>query len=86
MDKEIPYSGAVLGITISVPTLEGKQFKVKVPPGVQPNAKLRLKGHGLPDGPIAPRGDIMVRIAVAVPKEINEEQKELINKLADAGL
>lgn len=84
--KEITYSGAVLGTTIPVPTLEGKQFNVKVPAGVQPNAKLRLKGHGLPSGPIGPRGDILVQIEVSVPKEITPDQKDLIAKLAEAGL
>ncbi len=86
IEKEIPYSGAVLGTKIPVPTLEGKQFNVKVPAGVQPNAKLRLKGHGLPSGPMGPRGDILVRIAVSIPKEINASQKDLLKQLAAAGL
>ena len=86
VDREIPFSGAVLGSTVAVPTLEDKQVNVKVPIGVQPNAKLRLKGLGLPNGPLGPRGDILVRLIVAVPKEISEEQKELLDKLAETGL
>jgi curved DNA-binding protein len=53
----IPFSEACLGTTLEVATLDGKKFNVKVPPGVQQEAKLRIKGHGLPAGPIGHRGD-----------------------------
>lgn len=86
VDKEIPFSGAVLGTQVAVPTLDGKQLSVKVPAGVQPNAKLRLKGHGLPSGPLAPRGDLLVRLLVAVPAAVNPEQRALVEQLAAAGL
>lgn len=84
-DTRIPFSTAILGGEIAVPTLEGKKLKVKVPPGSQPQAKLRLRKHGLPDGSGA-RGDLLVKIAVAVPKELSEAQKELVAKLKEAGL
>jgi len=86
IERQIPYSAAVLGTEISVPSLDGKQLKIKVPPGIQANARLRIKGHGLPDGPLAPRGNIYVKINIDVPKEITREQKKLIKQLADAGL
>lgn len=86
VEKEISFSGAVLGTHISVPTLEGKKLKVKVPEGSQANAKLRLKGLGLPSGPLGPRGDILVRLTVKIPKEINEDQKKLLAQLAESGL
>lgn len=85
MDLQIPYSSAVLGAEVEVPTLEGKQLKVKVPPGCQPQAKLRLRKHGLPDSG-GTRGDLLVKIVVAVPKTLPEEQKELVEKLKEAGL
>jgi len=86
MDLQIPYSSAVLGAEVEVPTLEGKQLKVKVPPGCQPQAKLRLRKHGLPDSPGGPRGDLLVKILVAVPKALSEEQKELVDRLKESGL
>jgi len=86
IEKVIPFSSAVLGTEIDVPTLNGKQFKVKVPAGIQPQAKLRLKGHGLPTGPHGPHGDILVKIAVEIPKKLNRAQKKLLNELAEAGL
>jgi curved DNA-binding protein len=86
MDLQIPYSSAVLGAEVEVPTLEGKQLKVKVPPGCQPQAKLRLRKHGLPDSQGGTRGDLLVKILVAVPKDLSEEQRELVNRLKEFGL
>ncbi len=86
MDKKIPFSQACLGTTVEITTLEGKTFKVKVPAGVQQEAKLRIKGYGLPAGPIGRRGDIYVKILVQIPKKMNREQKKAVKKLAELGL
>jgi curved DNA-binding protein len=45
-----------------------------------------LKGHGLPVGPIGDRGDLYVKLGVAVPKELNQEQEDLIRDLQKLGL
>jgi curved DNA-binding protein len=86
MDLQIPYSAAVLGAEVAVPTLEGKQLKVKVPAGCQPQAKLRLRKHGLPDSQGGARGDLLVKILVAVPKDLSDEQRELVEKLKEYSL
>lgn len=86
VEKRIPFSEACLGTTVEVATLDGKKFNVKVPPGVQQDAKLRIKGHGLPTGPIGHRGDILVKIAVQVPKTLTAEQEQAIKSLAAVAL
>ncbi len=86
VEKRIPFSEACLGTTIEVTALDGKKFNVKVPPGVQQEAKLRIKGHGLPAGPIGHRGDILVKIAVQIPKTLTPEQEEVIKTLPDVSL
>jgi len=86
LEHRIPFSEACLGTTIEVTTLEGKKFNVKVPAGVQQEAKLRLKGHGLPLGPIGHRGDLLVRIAVRIPKTLSPEQEKLVKSLASVSL
>jgi curved DNA-binding protein len=86
IENHIPFSKACLGSDISVKSLEGKELKVKIPAGIQPLAKLRLKGHGLPAGKTGGRGDIFVKIAVDIPKNLTDEQKKLIKELADNGL
>jgi len=86
VQQKIPFSAACLGTTIEVPTLEGKQLKVRVPAGIQQNARLRIKGRGLPTAPKGNRGDIYVQIATEVPKTLTGEQKKLVNQLAEKGL
>ena len=77
---------ACLGSEISIKSLEDKELKVKVPAGIQQQAKLRLKGHGLPAGKKGGRGDIFVKFLVDIPKKISEEQKKIIEELAEKGL
>jgi len=85
-ERKISYSQACLGAKVDIETLDGKKFKVNVPAGIQGDAKLRLKGYGLPSGPNSGRGDLFVKVGVVVPKELNEEQQEMITKLQEAGL
>jgi curved DNA-binding protein len=85
-EQHLPFSQACLGTEVTVKSLEGRELKVKVPAGIQPKAKLRLKGHGLPAGKTGGRGDIYVQIAVDVPKKLSKEQENLIKELAEKGL
>ena len=85
-EQRIPFSKACLGSDIKVKSLEGKDLKVKIPAGIQPQSKLRLKGHGLPTGKTGGRGDLYVKIVVDVPKTLSNGQKKLIKELADNGL
>ena len=85
VDKEVTFSEASLGTTVEVPTLEGMK-KVKVPPGTQSHAKLRLRGIGIPRFQREGRGDEYVRIIVRIPKRITERGKELIQELGKEGI
>lgn len=85
-EKWISFSEACLGTKVAVETLEGKNFMVNVPAGIQPDAKLRIKGHGLPSGPLGNRGDIYVKFGVRVPGQLTPEQETLIAGLKEAGL
>ena len=87
VERRISFSQACLGTEIDVESLEGKKFHVKVPAGVQQDARLRIKGFGLPAGPLGnERGDLLVKLAVEVPKTLNPEQEKLVQSLAAAGL
>lgn len=85
-EKLVTFSEACLGTKVEVETIEGKKFVVTIPPGSVNESRLRLKGHGLPMGPIGDRGDLYVKVGVAVPKELNQEQEDLIRDLQKAGL
>ncbi len=84
-DIFIPFSAACLGTKAEVPTVDGKNVKLKIPAGTRCGQKMRLKGKGLPT-PAGGRGDQFVRIMVDVPGKLNREQKKLVKALKDAGL
>ena len=86
VQKLISFSEACFGTTIEVETLEGKKFIVKVAPGTTHDSRLRLKGFGLPVGPLGERGDLYVKIGVRVPKELTDEQGRVIEQLRACGL
>jgi curved DNA-binding protein len=81
----IPYSGACLGTTAEIPTLEGSK-RVKVPAGIQSGGKIRLKGFGVQATQKDQRGDLYAVIEISVPAKPTDEQRRLLEKLRDAGL
>jgi len=84
LNREIKFSEAVLGTTIEVPTLlESKQ--VKVPAGIQNNTKLRLRGYGIPHFGKPGKGDQLVHITVAVPRDLTPPQRKLFEELSREG-
>jgi curved DNA-binding protein len=86
INRELKLSEAILGTTVSVPTIEDKQLSLKIPPGTKSGTKMRLSGHGLPDMKNNKMGDLYVRVQVKIPQHLNEEQKKIVDKLAAIGL
>ena len=84
--RTIRLTEALLGSQIAVPTLDGGELSLKIPPGTRHKTKMRLAGHGLPQMNGAGRGDLYVILLVDVPKHLTSEQKKLVVKLADTGL
>jgi curved DNA-binding protein len=74
-----------LGTSLEVPTLEANK-RIKIPAGIQPGTKIRLKGFGFPRLDKGTRGDLYVKIGIMVPENLTEPQKKLLEELADAGL
>lgn len=72
---------AVLGASIEVPTPDGK-VTVNVPAGIRSGQSLRLRGKGWPR-PKDGRSDLLVRIAIATPKELTKVEQEYYEKIRD---
>lgn len=77
----IPPWLAALGGKVDVPTMEGT-VSMTVPPGTASGGKLRLKEKGMPRRKGEP-ADLFVRLMVAVPKVLSDEQKDLYEKLRE---
>ncbi len=86
LNREIKLTDALLGTQVSVPTLDGKQLSLKIPPGTKHKSKMRLAGNGIPHMKGGGAGDLYVEIHVTMPKKLNKKQKQLIESLAGEGL
>lgn len=82
---EIPitFAQAALGAEIEVPTLKNR-VKFDLPEGTQTGTKFRLKGQGIKNVNGYGIGDLYFTVKVEVPKKLNKEQKELLNKFTQA--
>lgn len=85
VEREISFSEAALGTSLEIPTLEGNK-RIKVPAGIQPGTKIRLKGFGFPHMGKNAKGDLFVRINVKVPEQLSASQRELLEELAKTGI
>jgi len=81
MQATIPYTTAVLGGEIEVPTLEGRA-RLNIPKGTQSGRMLKMGGLGMPDVHGYGKGNQLVRVVVDVPKKVSAEQEELLRQLA----
>lgn len=81
----LDFATATLGGEVEVPTIDGGKTTIKIEPGTQPGKQIRLRGKGLPavSGYGYGKGDIIVNITVFVPKTLNKEEKQLVEKFRD---
>lgn len=79
----VPVTQAALGGTVTVPTVHGDDVEVEVPAGTQPGDVLRVRGSGLPAQGGGRRGDVGLVVAVEVPTDLDTEQRELLERLAE---
>jgi molecular chaperone DnaJ len=78
----IDFITATLGGSVEVPTLEGK-LKIKIPEGTQSGKSFRLKGKGVPSLRGGGKGDLMVKINIETPVNLNAKQKELLKEFGE---
>lgn len=85
VERIIPFSAACLGVSLDVPTLDGDK-RIKVPAGIQPGTKIRLKSCGIKSIGSNAKGDLYVKIGIHIPEALNAEQKKMVEGLASKGL
>ena len=79
----LTYSQAVLGATVEVPTLDGRE-NFEIHPGTQPGEVYHLRGRGMPDPHGGRRkGDLLIQVDLEVPETITEQQEKLLRELAE---
>jgi len=82
LDLPISFTESALGAKVEIPTPEGHST-IKILPGTQGGANLRVKGMGMPIPGSSQRGDLFARIKVVTPKIEDERSKELLRELGE---
>jgi DnaJ-class molecular chaperone len=73
----VPLDVALLGGEVTVPTLKGTSVQLRVPPGTQNGAKLRLRGLGMPRLRGEGSGDLIAEVDVRLPTQLTPEVRAL---------
>ena len=83
---QLPMTAAALGTTLELPTLDGQRGAATSSAGTQTGTVRTLRGKGMPrlrsTGRVDGHGDLMVHVDVVVPTRLDQEQTELLRKLA----
>ena len=85
ISTEVPISfvTAALGGELEVPTLSGK-LKLKVPPESQTGKLFRLRNKGVKSVRSDHTGDLLCRISIETPVNLNDEQKAILRDFEGA--
>jgi molecular chaperone DnaJ len=78
----ISFSEAVLGADIDVPTLDGSTVKLRLKSGTQSGSRHRVKNKGIESAKT--HGDLIVTVDVAVPTELNDDERQAVEALQQA--
>lgn len=81
VDIEIGAIEAILGIDAVLEHLDGVKLQFAIPSGIQPGQVVRLSGKGMKNPEIDKVGDLHIRIAIRVPKELTDAEKSLLKTL-----
>jgi len=78
----ISFAQAALGAIIKVPTLQG-EVDYDLPEGTQSGTTFTIKGKGIKNISGRGIGDLTFTVIVDIPKKLNNEQREIIKRLAE---
>lgn len=78
----LTMTDAALGVTVNIPTIEGEE-ELELKPGTQPGEVVVLRGQGMPALRGRGRGSLKIVVDVMVPRQLSDEQEELLRQFAD---
>ena len=82
---EVPvfFTQAILGETISIPALDG-ELELELKKSTKDKEQFVFEGEGVVDVHSGRKGRLVAQVQMTLPKKINEEQKELLEKLQES--
>lgn len=81
MSLPLGYSDLVLGTTLNLEHIDGKQLTIKVPPYSNSGDTVEIKKRGLPASRGSGRGDVIVLLKLHMPKKIDKKSKKTLEGL-----
>jgi curved DNA-binding protein len=69
---------AILGADITIETIDNKTLTIGIPAGTQPDTVLSCRGEGLPNMRTKVRGNLLIKVQIEIPKNLNSEQKTAV--------
>ncbi|WP_462167524.1 molecular chaperone DnaJ [Pseudoalteromonas sp. GB43] len=76
----ISFTTAALGGEIEVPTLDGRA-KLKIPSESQTGKMFRMRGKGVKSVRSGAQGDLICKVVIETPVNLNDRQRELLEEL-----
>jgi DnaJ-class molecular chaperone len=81
IEKRISVWDAMLGGSVGIETLDRKTLSITIPAGTQPETVLSCKNEGLPGLRNRVRGNLLIKIKVEIPRNLNLSQTEQLHNV-----
>ena len=82
VEKEVSVIDAIIGSQVKVKTPHG-DIPITIQPGTEHGRQLRVVGKGIPDVNLG-LGDLIVKVSLKIPKNVTQEEKEVLEKLKES--
>ncbi len=86
IEKNISVWDAILGTNLNISTIDNKVITITIPPGTQPETVLSCRGEGLPNMRTRQRGNLLMKIKIDIPRNLNDQQKNLLETIRKNGI
>jgi len=78
---EIDYINAMLGTSVTVTHISGRQLNVHIPANTEPESRLKLRGEGFTNAQSSIVGDFIILVKVSTPDDISDHHKRLLQQI-----
>ncbi len=83
LDLPISFTEAAIGCKKEVPSVWSHTCRLTIHEGTQNGKIFRVKGEGFPHVHGSGKGDLLVKIFVETPTQLNDKQKQLLQEFAN---
>lgn len=83
VEAPISFVEAALGAEVEIPKPVGGTVKLRLPAGTQDGKQFKVSGAGAPRPRGKGNGDLIVKAAVVIPKELKKREREILEAFAE---